>query len=77
MTQWQCQHQDQYANVKYQLGIDIKKVNRLQKQTCGFVYGVECHFQQHFGYSCILWRSVLLLDETRVCGDKHRPAANH
>jgi hypothetical protein len=27
--------------------------------------------------SAILWRSVLLLEETRVPGEKHRPAARH
>jgi len=27
--------------------------------------------------SVISWRSVLLVDETRVAGENHRPAANH
>jgi hypothetical protein len=27
--------------------------------------------------SIILWRSVLLLEETRVPGENHRPAASH
>jgi hypothetical protein len=27
--------------------------------------------------SVLSWRSVLLVEETRVNGEKHRPAANH
>jgi hypothetical protein len=27
--------------------------------------------------SVILWQSVLLVEETRIPGEKHRPAARH
>jgi len=27
--------------------------------------------------SVILWRSVLLVDETEVAGENHRPASSH
>jgi hypothetical protein len=27
--------------------------------------------------SVVLWQSVLLMEETRVQGENHRPAANH
>jgi hypothetical protein len=37
-------------------------------------YGVLCHFQQ---YLVISWRSVLLVEETRVPGENQRPVASH
>ena len=38
------------------------------------VYGVSRHFQY---ISVISWRSVFLVEETRVPGENHRPAASH
>ena len=40
-------------------------------QENGLVYGIQRRFQQ---YSAILWRSVLLVEETGVAGitDKHQ-----
>ena len=35
----------------------------------GFIYGVECHFQQYFSY--IMARSVLLVEKTVVPGENH------
>jgi len=35
-------------------------------------------FQQYFSYyKVISWRSVLLVEETGVSGEHHRPVANH
>ena len=36
-------------------------------------YGVLCHFQQYFSYIV----AVLLVEETGVPGENHRPAASH
>ena len=41
----------------------------------GFVYIAKRHYQQYFSY--ISWRSVLLVEETEVSGENHRPVASH
>jgi hypothetical protein len=38
-------------------------------------YGVKRHFQQYFSYFMV--RSVLLVEETGVPGENHRPAARY
>ena len=44
----------------------------------GYLCGVECHFQQYFSdIPVISWRSVLLVWETEVSGENHRPVASH
>jgi len=35
------------------------------------------NFQQYFSYMDYSRRSVLLVEETRVLGENHRPAASH
>ena len=37
-------------------------------------YGVQRHFQQYFSY---IVGSVLLMEETGVPGENHRPAESH
>jgi hypothetical protein len=37
-------------------------------------HGVKSHFQQYFFIS---WQSVLLVEEIRIPGENHQPAASH
>jgi hypothetical protein len=39
----------------------------------GLVYGAQHHFQQYISQS---WQSVLLVEETGVPGENHRPATS-
>ena len=47
----------------------------LSREGCyGYDYGVLHHFQQYFSY---IVRSVLLVEETSLPGENHRPAVSH
>ena len=56
-----------YENM-FKLLISITNIH-VENLVNWLVYGVQCHFQQYFSY--ISWRSVLLVEETRVPGEMH------
>ena len=45
--------------------------------TSAYGWGVMVFNATFDNISAILWRSVLLLEETGVLGENHRPAASH
>jgi hypothetical protein len=53
--------------------IDVKTPSTSFTQNTDVTFGTP----QYFSYKYILWRSVLVVPETGVNGEKHRPVASH
>jgi hypothetical protein len=53
---------------------NILSLELLPKLWCGGGYHVHASLNN---ISLISWRSVLLMEETGVLGEKHQPAASH
>jgi hypothetical protein len=55
-----------------------ERINTQEPYLCDLVCGWIMMFNTTFNnISAISWRSVLLVEETRVHGENHRPVASH
>jgi hypothetical protein len=57
---------------------ELKKIHYIKaKRDNNFGFGIMVFNVTFNNISVILWQSVLLVEETGVPGEKHRPVASH